>query len=66
MLKLKYGSTGISQLTVISKEQVNVLVIWMDANTVKPVFCDLCHERPLVLGDRFPNHVSFLIKMYPQ
>ena len=25
--------------------------------------CDLCHERPLILSDRFPSHGSFLIKL---
>jgi len=34
--------------------------------TLEPVLCDLCHERPLVLNDHLPRHGSVFIKMYPQ
>ena len=30
-------------------------------STVEPVLCGLCHERPLVLNDRFHRHGLFLI-----
>ena len=29
--------------------------------SVEPVLCGLCHERPLVLNDRFHRHGLFLI-----
>ena len=30
-------------------------------DTVEPLLCNLCHERPLVLNDRFHRHRLFLI-----
>ena len=38
-----------------------VCILCMPSGTVEPVLYGLCHERPLVLNDRFHRHGLFLI-----